>query len=288
MLNFVNLALKCPVCGKMLVDENTLVDNVPSIKLMIRIGDKEGYIWLSSIYGSYNHQSTIDIDDGAIALFKCTHCLAELPTPELCGECKAPLVDFHLIEGGKVSICSRAGCKKHSIEFEDLATALNHYYNEFDIQKFAPYEASLAMKTKLRSKDKDKEIIESGTFLNSYCPHCRMSLINDGMIIFKIEKDEGEDGILYLSPYLNVFKHSTTIQVPEKVPVKDIKCIFCDKSMVLPDESCPKCGSKVAMIHVSAMKRLVDFKFCARKGCKWHGIDEEDLRYVMLEDSKEW
>ncbi|MDP2172688.1 MAG: hypothetical protein Q8M98_05590 [Candidatus Cloacimonadaceae bacterium] len=135
MKHFVNLALKCPACGKMLVDENTLVDEVPSIKLMISIGDREGYIWLSSIYGSYNLQSDIDIEDESIATLTCPHCLADLRSSGECSECKAPLVDFHLIEGGKVSICSRAGCKKHSIEFEDIGTALNHFYNEFEVQK---------------------------------------------------------------------------------------------------------------------------------------------------------
>ncbi|MDD3144449.1 MAG: hypothetical protein PHG32_09730, partial [Candidatus Cloacimonetes bacterium] len=199
-----------------------------------------------------------------------------------------PLVDFHLIEGGKVSICSRAGCKKHSIEFEDLATAMYHFYNEYDIQKFTPYEAAAAKHSKTKHAITDKEIIESGTFLNSYCPYCRMNLISNGMIIFKIKKDNGELGILYLSPYLNVFKHATTIQVPEKYPVKEISCIFCDHSLVAEKEACPECGSQVARIHISAMKKLLDFKFCTRKGCTWHGISDEDLAYVMLEDSKEW
>ncbi|HNT51965.1 MAG TPA: hypothetical protein PKH19_01085, partial [Candidatus Syntrophosphaera sp.] len=199
----------------------------------------------------------------------------------------APMVDFHLYEGGKVSICSRAGCKKHSIEFEDIATAMNHFYNEFEVQKFTPYEA-MPSAVKAKKADTQKEIIESGTYLNSYCPHCRMNLISDGKIIFKIEKDNQESGILYLSPYLNVFRHATTIKVPEKIPVKDIKCIFCDTSLLEPEEKCPVCGSGVAKIHVGALKKLVDFKFCSRKGCTWHGISDEDLRYVMLEDSQEW
>jgi ssDNA-binding Zn-finger/Zn-ribbon topoisomerase 1 len=288
MLNFINLAVKCPKCGQQLLDEKKLIDNVPSIKIFIRMGDKEGYIWLSSIYGSYNLESSFEIHKNEIATFKCPHCLEELTSSEHCQECGAPLVDFHLIEGGKVSICSRAGCKKHSIEFEDIATAMNHFYNEFDMQKFTPYVAMTAKPTQMKKKSSNKEIIESGTFLNSYCPHCRMNLIHEGMIIFKIEKEDGELGILYLSPYLNVFKHATTIQVPEKIPVKDIKCIFCDHSLVVPGESCPKCGSEIAKIHISAMKKLVDFKFCTRKGCTWHGISDEDLSYVMLEDSREW
>jgi predicted RNA-binding Zn-ribbon protein involved in translation (DUF1610 family) len=252
------------------------------------MGEKEGFIWLSSIYGSYNLESTFEIKQDDVAEFKCPHCMKELTSSENCSVCGAPLVDFHLIEGGKVSICSRAGCRKHSIEFEDVATAMNHFYNEFDVQKFTPYEAMALNHMDTQVKDSKKEIIESGTFLNSYCPHCRMNLIYRGMVIFKFEKDNGEQGILHLSPYLNVFKHATTIQVPEMTPVKDIKCIFCDHSLLEENETCPKCGSPIARIHISALKRLVDFKFCSRKGCTWHGISDEDLSYVMLEDSKDW
>lgn len=288
MLNFISLALKCPHCGKPLVDDTHVIDNVPAIKIFIRMQDKEGYIWLSSIYGSYNLESSFEILKDEIATFKCPHCLQELTSCEHCAECAAPLVDFHLIEGGKVSICSRAGCKKHSIEFEDLATAMNHFYNEFDVQKFTPYTAMEVSHTQAKARIRDKEIIESGTFLNSYCPHCRMNLISEGKIIFKMVNDKGELGILYLSPYLNVFKHATTIQVPEKLPLQDIKCIFCDDSLIEPGEECPKCGSPVAKIHISALKKLVDFRFCTRKGCTWHGISDEDLRDVMLDDSKEW
>ncbi len=287
MLNFISLDLKCPHCGERLIDESKLIDNVPSVKIFIRMGEKEGYIWLSSVYGSYNLESSFEILKDEIALFKCPHCLKELTACEMCSECGAPLVDFHLLEGGKVSICSRAGCKKHSIEFEDISTAMNHFYNEFDVQKFTPYQAMEAGHIHPK-RDQDKEVIESGTFLNAYCPSCRMNLISGGMIILKIVKQDEKNGILYLSPYLNEFKHATTIALPEKVPVRDVKCIFCDQSLVVEGETCPKCGSPIARIHVSAMKKLIDFKICTRKGCTWHGISKEDLGYVILEDSQEW
>lgn len=288
MLNIVSLDLKCPKCGKELVDETKLIDNAPSIKLFIRMGEKEGFIWLSSIYGSYNLESTFELLKDEVATFKCSHCLAELTSKEVCGVCSAPMVDFNLLEGGKVSICSRAGCKKHSIEFEDISTAMNHFFTEYDTQNFGAYKPLDASHFQAAVHAQEKEVIESGTFLNSYCPHCRMNLISGGMIILKIEKDEGENGILYLSPYLNEFRHATTITLPEKVPVKDVKCIFCDHSLVETAETCPICGSGIARIHISAMKKLIDFNICTCKGCTWHGISDEDLSFVILEDSKEW
>lgn len=127
-----------------------------------------------------------------------------------------------------------------------------------------------------------KEVLGSGSYLNSYCPHCKMSLINDNLLILKVEKLDGEMGILYMSPYLNVFTHTTTIKIPEKAPVKDIKCIYCDHSLIHPDRKCPKCSSDLVQINVSAMRKLIDFYFCSRKGCEWHGLTKADERRIKL------
>ncbi|MDZ4121521.1 MAG: hypothetical protein U1C33_03820 [Candidatus Cloacimonadaceae bacterium] len=289
MLNFISVQTKCVHCGHDLMDKEHLIDNAASVKLYLRIGKQEGYIWLSSIYGSYNLESTFEIEPGEIAQFKCPHCFKELKSQETCTVCDAPLIDFHLLEGGKVSICSRAGCKKHSIEFEDLSTALNHFYNEYELQKHVHYDAleHLHKKPKVDSQPV-KEVIETGSFLNAYCPHCKMNLIHENMIIFKIEKENGENGILYLSPYLNVFTHNTTIKIPEKAKAKDVKCIFCDHSLLHQEIKCPKCSSDIVRVNVSAMSRIIDFYFCSLKGCKWHGLSQEDLNFINLEDSQEW
>ncbi len=288
MLNLVSVQLKCVHCGHLLMDEEHPIDNVPSIKVYLKIGDNEGYIWLSSIYGSYNLESNIEIKDGEIAQFKCPHCFHELKSAETCGECGAPMVDFHLFEGGKVSLCSRAGCKKHSIEFEDLATAMNHFYTEVEMQNSLSGDSKSAPRKVKTDKPEDKELLESGSFLNSYCPHCKMSLIMDDLLMLKVEKFDGEKGILYMSPHLNVFSHTTTVKIPENAPVKDIKCIHCDHSLVHTDMKCPKCESDLVRINVSAMRKLIDFYFCSRKGCVWHGLSDQDLNFIRLEDSQEW
>ncbi len=288
MLNLVTVELKCIHCGHSLMDNEHQVDNVASIKLYLKLLEQEGYIWLSSIYGSYNLDSTIDICEGEVAQFKCPHCFHELKSIETCVECDAPMVDFHLKEGGKVSLCSRAGCKKHSIEFEDLATAMNHFYNEYEMQKFNFVEAITPQRKGKTDPPEAKEILHSGSYLNSYCPHCKMSLISDNQLILKVEKQDGQIGILYMSPYLNVFTHTTTVKIPEKSPARDIKCIYCDHSLVHTEKKCPKCDSDLVQINVSAMRKLIDFYFCSRKGCVWHGLSDQDMNYIMLEDSQEW
>lgn len=132
MFEHVTVQLKCPHCGISLMDKEHPVDGQPGIMLMISIGDERKPIWLSPIYGSYHRDSELKITDGVLALFFCPKCGDELVSDDVCEACGAPMVDFHLVEGGKMMICSRAGCKKHLVEFEDLNTALNHFYAQYD------------------------------------------------------------------------------------------------------------------------------------------------------------
>ncbi|MEZ5084012.1 MAG: hypothetical protein R2750_11275 [Bacteroidales bacterium] len=135
-------------------------------------------------------------------------------------------------------------------------------------------------------KDEAEEIIETGTFLQSYCPHCRKSLIVNDMLKLKIIN--GEEGFLLLSPYLNSFTSKSTIFLPEDKAVSDIKCFHCNTSLVETNKSCGSCKSPIARINVSASMKLVDFYLCTKKGCRWHGLSEEDLYSINLEESDEW
>lgn len=138
MTHYYKLSLKCPKCCEKLGDEEKLIDGVTSVKFNIQSRGQEGQLWLSALYGSYEKECTLDVPKGEISSFFCPHCKAELISHANCNLCQAPLVDLHLFEGGKVSICSRAGCTKHSIEFEDLNTAINHFFNAFELQNRLP------------------------------------------------------------------------------------------------------------------------------------------------------
>jgi uncharacterized protein (UPF0212 family) len=272
------------------MDKEHPVDNEPGIKLDISIGNKKGHIWLSSIYESYNYTADIDIPPNEIAVFHCPSCHEELTSMDACVSCHAPLVPFHLEEGGKVTICSRAGCKKHSVAFEDLSTALGHFYDEqtyvnTDNLKMSPHHEE---KKEMSDADDDKETIKTGSFLSSYCPHCMHSLIENRMVKLKVENEQGETGYLMLSPYLNVFTHKSTVKLPEQHQIKNIRCSHCDKPLFVADKHCPVCGSEVAKILVAAMTKMIDFYICSKKGCTWHGLSHEDIQSIVLEDGKDW
>src|SRR5271157_439117 len=130
-INFLSLNVKCPFCGKSLMDNDHKIDNEPSIKIIIELRAKRGYLRLSSIYGSYNYQVDVDVADNEIARFYCPHCKLELVTKEFCLTCMAPMAMLVLDMGGKVSFCTRKGCQNHNIGFEDLSVALKKLYQEF-------------------------------------------------------------------------------------------------------------------------------------------------------------
>lgn len=287
MNDFLALKVKCPICNKSLMDTTRLVDNEASIKLNIEIEGKKGSINLSSIYGSYNYSSSIDMPTDHLARFSCPHCLGHIKDESKCLTCDAPMVPFYLDMGGKVSVCSRSGCKQHKVEFDDLSVALNKLYQDYGLAGNKKNEIPNPKQedaTGLLADD--KEIIASGSFLQSYCPHCSKSLIVGDQLKLKI-KDE-EIGYLMLSPYLNNFTSESTIELPEDKTVEDLLCFHCDTSLIKKEKKCENCGSPTARVNVGARTKLLDFYICTKKGCKWHGLNENDLFDIRLEDSLEW
>jgi len=285
----MSLKVKCPDCGKSLMDHNQLIDNESSIKLDIEVSGKKGNINLSSIYGSYNYKSDVEMTPDEVVKFYCPHCTVQIVSDLNCLTCKAPMVPFHLDMGGKVSICSRNGCKDHKVEFDDLSIALSKLYQEYGFGKEKPdFESELRAHKlpKKDTKDEKKEIIETGTFLQAYCPKCKKSLLDNGMLKVKILN--GEEGYLILSPYLNVFSSKSTVFLPEDKTVKNVSCTHCEETLISETKKCGKCGSPVAKISVSARTKLLDFYLCTKKGCKWHGLSENDLYDIRLDDSDEW
>ena len=287
MYNFLSLNLKCPHCSAALMDPDTLVDNATSIALHIDIAKKKGDINLSSIYGSYNYICNVNCPADDIAVFSCPQCGKDLNTKAECKVCKAPMASLILDMGGKISYCSRSGCKNHSVEFEDLNNALRKMYQEYGYQKQTDSEA-LEIVHPEEEKDEDKEILETGTFLQAYCPHCRKSLIDSDMLKLKLVNEQKEEGFILLSPYLNVFSSKSTLFLAEGKPVGDLRCFHCDHTLMVDDRKCEVCESPVGAISISARSKLIDFFLCSKKGCRWHGLSEDDINDIKLDDSLEW
>ena len=132
-MNELQVNVKCPYCKQSFMDENKIIDGYTSIKVAIQYRNKRGLLYLSSIYGSYNIISEINIPMDEIVLFFCPHCQSSLLTKNLCDKCHVPMTSFELLQGGKVHICSRRGCKKHLIEFSNLAQEISSLYNVYEV-----------------------------------------------------------------------------------------------------------------------------------------------------------
>lgn len=286
----IALQVKCPVCQKSLMDRRHKLDGQPSVSLTVKLKGKKGWMRLSSLYGSYALESEFKLPDGAVIRAHCPKCEAELASKVRCDKCRAPMLPLLLREGGRVLVCARKGCKKHLLEFEDTGEALAKFYNSYDMdnidapgRKPAPSAAAEA-----EEADSEKEIIASGSYLQTYCPHCRHSMNAGGSLLLGVTGRDGKKGELHLSPYLNVFTNRSTIAIPHGEEVKDLGCTHCGKSLMEAKSKCGRCGARAARITLSAMHKLVSFFICMRKGCTWHGLSDEDTQLIMLEDSKEW
>ena len=286
--NFISLHVKCPVCNKSFMDHEQKVDNEPSIKLNIKTPEKTGIIRLSSIYGSYNYTCNISIGADVIAVFYCPHCNSEITSETLCNACNGPMSTVILDIGGKINFCSRKGCKNHNIGFEDLSEALTKLYEEFGYRGNQSQFNGQYSKGKRGNKEENKEILETGTYIQGYCPHCKKSLIEHDMFKLKVERKDGESGLVMLSPYLNIFSTKSNIFLPEDQTASDIKCFHCDKSLIVEGGKCEKCGTQIAKILVPARTKMSNFYICSKKGCTWHGLSKEDIDDIRLEDSMEW
>ena len=131
MSKIISVKVKCPHCMKSLMDQEHLIVEKPSIKLNIEMGDNRGIIRLCSIYGCYEHESDIDLPKGEVARIFCPHCNKEMISEEKCDVCEAHMIPLILEMGGRVSICSRSGCTKHYVAFEDLSDAIRKFYKEY-------------------------------------------------------------------------------------------------------------------------------------------------------------
>ena len=127
----IQVNVKCPHCEQSLMDKDHKIDDHASIKVMIEFEGRKGWLSLSSLYGSYNTESEFAITDGEIVRFFCSKCNANLEGTRKCEKCNAPMIAVDFVNGGVVQICSRKGCKKHLIEFEDLEREIGAFYDTY-------------------------------------------------------------------------------------------------------------------------------------------------------------
>ena len=127
----ISLSVKCPHCGKSLMDAKKKLDGKASILVHLTYAGKNAPLHMSAAYGSYSVDTTLGVSIGKIAGFRCPHCKADLKSTRKCDVCAAQMVAFDLKEGGQVQICARRGCKKHLLEFQNPDNELQAFYKSY-------------------------------------------------------------------------------------------------------------------------------------------------------------
>ena len=127
----ISVSVKCPHCKKSMMDPKKKLDNTASILVRLTYAGKNAPLNMSAAYGSYLVDTTLGMSIGKIAGFRCPHCKADLKSTRKCDVCGAQMVAFDLKEGGQVQICSRRGCKKHLLEFQNPDNELQAFYKSY-------------------------------------------------------------------------------------------------------------------------------------------------------------
>ena len=116
------IEVSCPYCNHSLMDPDYFIEGLPSIKEIITSGERQGWLRLSCLYGSYTRESEYNIPEGTVVEFFCPYCDAKHTDSVKCAVCNAPLALVIVKGGGTLQICSRNGCRNHMLDLNGVGT----------------------------------------------------------------------------------------------------------------------------------------------------------------------
>ena len=115
------------------MDNDVQIANHPSVKLNVDHYGKKGDMHLCSIYGNHAKESSINVPNGDVVSIHCPNCDANLSTNTHCAKCGAPMAFLQPKAGGTILFCSRIGCTRHHVEFENLDSELEAFYQSYHL-----------------------------------------------------------------------------------------------------------------------------------------------------------
>ena len=127
---------RCPH-GCLLIAPEVTIGGHPSIHVHVTQGGREGDVYLDPAYGSFNHRSALEIEEGSIVTFACPHCGVSLEeSGHFCSRCSAPLFVMQLPQGGRIQGCTRKGCLAHRLEVVDLGAQVLRLDEESEMDAY--------------------------------------------------------------------------------------------------------------------------------------------------------
>ena len=127
----IHIQVRCPHCGTSLMTGDPKIDQLDSIKFLVKISNRIGHLYLSQVYGSYEKifENVDDIPE-AVVECSCPQCYRPFPVHHACVDCQAAVIGLDLKVGGVIKVCTRNGCKHHSLEFQDSQDALDLFRSQ--------------------------------------------------------------------------------------------------------------------------------------------------------------
>lgn len=127
----------CPN-GHSLSDESIKINGKPSFKVKVKYKDKEGFMYLDPIYGSYNNiEEGISVPKGAVIEFFCPQCGISLKEPDdTCQLCASPMFVFQLPKGGVVEGCLKKGCIFHKMKIVDAEQQIARLFDDHKLDVY--------------------------------------------------------------------------------------------------------------------------------------------------------
>jgi hypothetical protein len=101
--------IKNATCPKRhsLIDNDFKIDGLPSLKVKVISGDKEGLVHLDPVYGKHRNNFNVGFKIEKDAKFVCPECnISIVESDKLCPICGAPVLSFEITGQGIYEVCS--------------------------------------------------------------------------------------------------------------------------------------------------------------------------------------
>ena len=134
----------------------------------------------------------------------------------------------------------------------------------------------------------ERRRITHGIHLRCFCPFCNAKLNDRDQVVFEVETNDDQVGLLRVAACLNIHHHETELEIEDSTEVRDLRCTHCHRSLLRADDTCPRDGARMAGFKIAAGQTRVDFQVCVHRGCRYYRLGDDDEQLIILEDSHEW
>ncbi len=111
----------CPHCNHTLMDANKSIDDYPSISLKGSFNGIQGWVRMSSLYGSHFIESEYPVPSDTLVNLSCPNCYTQFEGKSNCIECGFPMATLKFQGGGSLLVCTRWGCANRTIYLNSLS-----------------------------------------------------------------------------------------------------------------------------------------------------------------------